>query len=132
MSTLIKTTLGITVAALFSANAHAGITSGTQSADETAKAPVSQTVKTIDGDGQVGQLTLYRVNSDPRKAAVLGALEEQRTDAYIVQDNEGELYINHLVPIETLPDPTLEVEIVDTYTTEYRGLVFTNKVLDEQ
>lgn len=132
MSTLIKTTLGMAAAALFSANAQAGIMSSAQSTDVKADAPVSQTVKTIDADGQVGELTIYRAEVDPRKSVVLGAFEEQETDAYIVQDNDGELYINHLVPIETLPDPTLDVEIVDTYTTEYRGLVFTNKVLDEQ
>jgi len=86
MRTLIKTTLGVTAAALFSANAHAGIMSDTQSTEVKVEAPVSKTVKTIDADGQVGQLTLYRVDSNPRKAAVLGALEEQTTEAYIVQD----------------------------------------------
>jgi len=128
MKIILKTTLGLSTAALLAATAQAGDTTSEASADTTA--PTTQIVKTIDADNQVGQLSIVRM--DKNNEAVLGAFEEQNTDAYIVQDNEGDLYINHLVAIEDLPNPDLDVETVETYEVTYRGMTFTNKVIDNQ
>lgn len=122
-----KLTLGLSTVALFASAAQAS-----QAPSETmdVKATTTQTVQTIDADGQVGQLTIIRIDEDNQ--AVLGAIEEQRTEAYIVQNNEGDLYINHLVPYEELPDPELDVEVVDTYEITYRGMTFTNKIVNAE
>lgn len=127
MKTILKITIGLSTAALFATTAQAGEVKS----DKMTKAVEStQTVKTIDGDNQVSQLTLVRMSDDSQ--AVLGAFEQQTTDAYIVQNNDGDLFINHLVLIEELPDPALNVEVIDTYEITYRGVTFTNKIVGEQ
>lgn len=126
MKTIAKVTLGLTMTALLATAAHA---EPVKSSDMTKTGESTQTVKTIDSDNQVSQLTLVRMNEDSQ--AVLGAFEQQTTDAYIVQNNAGDLFINHLVLIEELPDPSLDVETVETYEITYRGITFTNKIIGE-
>jgi hypothetical protein len=126
MKTIAKATLGLSTAALFATSAFAGQVKSDDTAKTTAP---SQTVKTIDSDNQVSQLTLVQMNENGQ--AVLGAFEQQTTDAYIVQNNTGDLFINHLVLIEDLPDPVLNVETIETFETTYRGMTFTNKVVGE-
>lgn len=120
MKTILKATLGLSITALLSTAAQAG---EAQASDVM----TPQTVQTIDSDNQVSQLTIVRMDED--REAVLGAFEQQNTDAYIVQDEDGDLYINHLVAVEDLPDPALEVEVVDTYEVTYRGVTYTNKII---
>jgi hypothetical protein len=127
MNTTLKLTFGLVTAALLTTTAYA---EGVKAPEMTKTVESTQTVKTIDADNQVSQLTLVRMNEDSQ--AVLGAFEQQNTDAYIVQDNDGDLFINHLVPIEELPDPALNVEVVETYEITYRGVTFTNKIVDGQ
>ncbi|MGJ8558861.1 MAG: hypothetical protein ACSHX3_01355 [Litorimonas sp.] len=127
MKMILKMTLGLSTAALFATTAQAG---EVKSDTMTKTVDATQTVKTIDADNQVSQLTLVQMSDDSQ--AVLGAFEQQTTDAYIVQNNNGELFINHLVPIEELPDPSLTVEVVDTYEITYRGITYTNKIVGEQ
>lgn len=127
MTIFLKLTLGLSTAVVFATTAYAQEIKPTEMTKTVAS---TQTVKTIDADNQVSQLTLVRMSEDSQ--AVLGAFEQQNTDAYIVQNNDGDLYINHLVPIEDLPDPALTVDVVDTYEITYRGVIYTNKVIDEQ
>ena len=129
MKTFIASTAGLLVASSFAMTAHAGGMTDKNKAEKTSD---TQIVQTIDADGQVGQLTIFEVADDHRNTAVLGALEQQNTDAYIVADEEGDLYINHLIPVSELPDPNLIVEAEETYTIEYRGMTFTNKVLRDE
>jgi methionyl-tRNA formyltransferase len=133
MTAIYKTTLGALSLALMAGTAQAGVTQAEmdKKADETL-VTTTQTVQTLDADGQVGQLTIVEVERNPELTAVLGALELQNTEAYIVQDNDGDLFINHLVPVEDLQDPTLVVDTVDTYEITYRGMTFTNKIVAEQ
>lgn len=126
MKMIIKATLGLTTTALLATAAHA---EQAKSTDMVQPVESTQTVKTIDSDNQVSQLTLVRTNENGQ--AVLGAFEKQTTDAYIVQNNDGDLFINHLVLIEELPDPVLDVETVETYEIIYRGITFTNKIVGE-
>ena len=114
-STLIFTT------ALFALPATAG---------DMDKAPESRTtvmVKTIDADGTVGDAQ-FRVDS-PRETAVLGALDVQTTEAYVVEDEAGNLFLNHVLTVADLPDPTLDPEVLDTVTVEHRGMTFTNRLV---
>jgi len=127
MKTILKITLGLSTAAIFATTAQA---EEVKPAEMTKTVATTQTVKTIDADNQVSQLTLARMSEDTQ--AVLGAFEQQNTDAYIVQNNDGALFINHLVLIEDLPDPTLSVDVVDTYEITHRGMTFTNKIIGEQ
>ena len=129
MKTILKTTLGVATAALLASTAQAG---EDKMVDADKTMTKTQTVRTIDADGQVGEITIFSADQDERKVAVLGAFSQQATEAYIVQDNEGDIFINHLVPVEALPDPNLDVEVIDTYEVTYRGMTFTNKVIAEQ
>ena len=121
-STLIFTT------ALFALPAAAGDMD--KMAGEKEKAPESRTtvmVKTIDADGAVGDAQ-FRVDS-PRETAVLGALDVQTTEAYVVEDEAGNLFLNHVLTVADLPDPTLDPEVLDTVTLEHRGMTFTNRLV---
>lgn len=128
MTALSKTALLGLSLALIAGSAQAGL--GQEKAEETKE--TVKTVQTLDADGQVGQLTIFEVEPNPELTAVLGALELQNTEAYIVQDNDGDLFINHLVPVEDLQDPTLLVDTVETYEITYRGMTFTNRVVADQ
>lgn len=127
MKTILKMTLGLSTSAIFATSAQA---EEGKPVEVTKTVSTTQTVKTIDADNQVSQLTLARMGEDNQ--AVLGAFEQQNTDAYIVQNNDGVLFINHLVLIEELPDPTLTVDVVETYEITHRGMTFTNKIIGEQ
>lgn len=127
MKTLTTASLGFGAAVLL-----AGIAMAAPEKPADAEITPTQTVRTIDADGKIGEITVYTVERTDRDTRVLGAFEQQETDAFIVQNNEGDLFINHLVPIQELPDTDLNVEVLDTYQIEYRGMVFTNTVIDER
>ena len=60
--------------------------------------------------------------------AVLGAIEYSGDPAYRVATSQG-TFIN-FVPDQIVP-VTTDVNEVDTYTYEYRGMTFTNRVVRE-
>lgn len=132
MKTMTATLTGLATATLFAATAQAADTSNMDSAAMTMTSETVRTVKTIDADGEVSMKTVTVMPTETRKTAVMSAFAEQNTDAYIVADADGELFINHLIPVAELPDPTLELDVIDTYTAEYRGMTFTNKVVTEE
>lgn len=125
MKTIIKMTTGLLATAAFATAAQANVDQDKINDDKSD----TRIVKTIDAQGQVGQLTILSIKNDDNKTAVLGAFEVQNTDAYIVENNAGDLFINHLIPVEDLPDPTLSVQTEDTYTFEYNGRTYTNRII---
>ena len=120
--------------ALLSTAAHAGDMHKAKTMDSASSMPVqSRTttmVKTIDADGQVG--TMQVMANTPRETAVLGALATQRTDAYVVEDSQGDLHLNHLVDVSELPEYRLDPQVIDTVTFEHNGMTFTNRVVRDQ
>ena len=126
MTRAITLSTAIAATALFAGTAHAG----DMSMKDAQMQPQSRTttmVKTMDADGQVGSMQV--VANTSRKTAVLGALAVQNTDAYVVEAPDGELFINHILNTSDLPDPSLDPDVLDTYTYEYRGMTFTNRVV---
>jgi hypothetical protein len=91
-------------------------------AEMTQKAETPQAVTT-----KSAVVTFTKTVEDPR---VLGAIA--RGDMYKVQDNDGIVYLNRFVPVSELPDPELNVETLDSYSYEYKGRVYTNKIVDEK
>lgn len=125
---IILTTALTSSLALMASTASAGEMNSSAKMDVKAQAQAqAKTVRTIDADGQVGQLTIVR--DDTEQTAVLGALAVQTTDAYVVRGQDGRLYINHVIAYDDLPDPSLSVKTVDEYQTNYNGMVFTNRVV---
>ena len=120
-------TLALATTALFATTAQAGAMKSQDTAIQPVQSRTTTMVKTIDADGQVGSMQV--VANTPRKTAVLGALAVQNTDAYVVEAPDGELFINHLIPVSELPDPALDPDVVDTYTYEHRGMTFTNRIV---
>ncbi|MGB6231715.1 MAG: hypothetical protein WBF53_16480 [Litorimonas sp.] len=123
--------LALATTALFATSAQAGVMSDDTTVKADAQSMTTRTVKTIDADGNVGMITVQAAATDMRRTAVLGAFEVQNTDAYIVEDNEGDLYINHLVPVEDLQEVDQDFAVVDSYTFEHRGMTFTNRIVAE-
>lgn len=62
------------------------------------------------------------------KTAVLEASETQ--DLIRVSDDEGNVFYNHVVNIEDLPETELDIEIQDTYTFEHNGRTYTNVIVE--
>ena len=60
---------------------------------------------------------------------VMGAVE--RSELIPVTDKEGNVYYNHFVPDSELFDASIDIETVDTYTYEYNGRIYTNKIVTE-
>lgn len=113
--------------ALLATTAQAGDMKTDMSAMQPVQSRTTTMVKTIDADGQVGQMTVTA--NTPRQTAVLGALATQTTDAYVVEDSQGDLHLNHLVDISELPEYRLDPEVIDTTTVQYRGMTFTNRIV---
>lgn len=47
----------------------------------------------------------------------------------VVRDAEGNIYYNQFVEIDELQDVDLDATVVDTFTYEYEGRVYTNKIV---
>ena len=60
---------------------------------------------------------------------VMGAIE--RSELIPVTDEEGKIYYNHFVADSDLFDASIDIETVDTYTYEYNGRIYTNKIVTE-
>ncbi len=125
------TLTGITVTALLFAgtNAFAGdqIKSDKPSADmKTTTEMTTETVVNEDAT-KSALVTFTKTDEDPR---VMGAIA--RGDMVRVQGNDGNVYLNRFVPVSDLPDPELDVDTVDSYTYEYKGRTYTNKVVNEK
>ena len=60
---------------------------------------------------------------------VMGAVE--RSELIPVTDEEGKVYYNHFVPDSDLFDASIDIETVDSYTYEYNGRIYTNKIVTE-
>ncbi len=56
---------------------------------------------------------------------VLGAVE--RGELIAVEGPDGRVYYNRLIPVSELPDPELNLRVVETFEVEHDGQVFTNK-----
>lgn len=48
-----------------------------------------------------------------------------------VQDQDGRIYYNRIIPLSELPDPDLDLRVLDTYDVNYAGEVYTNKIVQE-
>lgn len=97
------------VAALaFATSAHAG--------DMT---PTEVSAQTLDG---------AVVTAVPNtQYAVLGVVTRNGMTAYQVADSDGDVFLN-FVPRELEPVIT-DIDEIDTYTYEYRGMTFTNRIV---
>ena len=116
-------------ALLFAAtSAHAGDQNKTVDAKSEKTANMSQEMEMSETAAPTSAIvTFTKTSEDPR---VLGAIA--RGDMVKVQDNRGDVYLNRFVPVAELPDPELDVDTVESYTYEYNGRVYTNKVVNEK
>lgn len=76
---------------------------------------------------QENQLSSVTYIEMDKKSEVLGAIATG--DMIRVTDENGNVYINQTIPVEALPDPTLNVTTLDTETYQYKGRVYTNKTV---
>ena len=60
---------------------------------------------------------------------ILGAVENNSQQTFVVRDASGITFQNHIVAESELPDVTSDVDVVDTYTFEYKGQTYTNKIV---
>lgn len=73
------------------------------------------------------KVTMIRAEAE---AEVMGAVE--RGEFTAVEGPDGRIYYNHIVPVSELPDPELDIEVLDTFQVEYEGDVYTNKLVQDR
>lgn len=54
-----------------------------------------------------------------------------RGDLIAVEGPDGRIYYNRFIPVSELPDPELDLRVVDTFEVNYEGETYTNKVVQE-
>ena len=67
------------------------------------------------------------VETKTENTVVLSTIE--RSDLIPVTDQEGNVFYNRYVSADELFDASIDHKIVDTFTYEYQGRTFTNKVV---
>ena len=116
-----KATLFTAAAALaFAGTAHAGDMK--MKSDTTMT--TTQTTQVIEAERLDGPMITIVPNT---QFEVLGAVERNGETLYAIPASD-EVFYNH-VPND-LYDVTTDVDEVDTYTYEYRGMTFTNRVVE--
>jgi len=55
----------------------------------------------------------------------------EATNKTQVTDSNGDIFYNHYVAEDELLTVSQSVEIIDTYTFEYNGRIYTNKLIQE-
>ena len=63
------------------------------------------------------------------EAEVLGAVDS--SELIPVEGPDGQIYYNRFIPVSELPDPALELRVLDTVQINHEGEVFTNKIVQE-
>jgi len=122
------TLLAASTLLLAGTNAFAGDQMQADEMKTNTKAEMTQKAETPQAETtKSAVVTFTKTEEDPR---VLGAIA--RGDMVKVQDNNGIVYLNRFVPVSELPDPELKVDTVDTYTYEYNGRIYTNRIVDEK
>lgn len=53
-----------------------------------------------------------------------------QADAFIVRDEDGNVFYNHVVRQDELTDLSDDIEVVDTYTFSHEGDVYKNKIVE--
>ena len=84
---------------------------------------------------KVETLSVMTITTDARQedmlieasAEVRGAVE--RGEFTAVEGPDGRIYYNRNVPISELPDPELDLRVLDTVEVEYDNTVYTNKIV---
>jgi len=69
------------------------------------------------------------VTIDNQPTAVLGVIDRDGETLYRIADEDGNEFLN-FVP-DNLPEVTTDIDVIDEYTYEYRGITFTNRVVAE-
>lgn len=124
-----KTMTGFTITALLFAGTSAFAGEQVNADEANSNATVETTTNDTANEAETTSavVTFTKTEEDPR---VMGAIA--RGDMVRVQGNDGRVYLNRFVPVTELPDPELKVDTVDSYTYEYNGRTYTNKVVDEK
>lgn len=66
-----------------------------------------------------------------RDKTVLAATENKPSqDTFPVMDSDGNVYYNHIVKIDDLPEVEKDIDVVDTYTFVHDGVTYTNKIVE--
>lgn len=114
--------------ALFTATAALALAGTAHAGDMQAKtdmdAMTTQTTQVIEAERLDGPLITVVPNT---QFEVLGAVERDGGTFYAIPA-AGDVFYNH-VPAE-LTEVSTEVDEIDTFTYEYRGMTFTNRVVE--
>ena len=52
-------------------------------------------------------------------------------DLIPVEGPDGQIYYNRIIPVSDLPDPDLDLRVLDTIDIKYEGDVYTNKIVQD-
>lgn len=113
----LMTTLALSAAA-FAPSAFAGEVEKTAMVDE----PVMQM------ESDATEATIIAVRAEMPEEV----METVETSNFIaVEGPDGQIYYNHIVEVSELPDPELNLRVIETFEVAHDGAVYTNKLVEE-
>jgi hypothetical protein len=83
---------------------------------------------------------VMEMNNGATEAAVIAVradmpeevMETVETSNFIaVEGPDGQIYYNHIVEVSELPDPELNLRVIETFEVAHDGAVYTNKLVEE-
>jgi len=55
----------------------------------------------------------------------------ERGELVAVQSVDGRVFYNRTIPVSELPDPELNIRVLEKFDVEHNGQVFTNKIVEK-
>ena len=75
------------------------------------------------------QSVVIEAAAETRQAVLNQRADRGHQDLRPVTDESGQIFYNHIVPREDLFKVDYDVNVVGTYTFEYNGKIYTNKIV---
>lgn len=85
----------------------------------------------VEAEDMTSETTEARVIAIPVETETEVLSTTESNDLIPVQGPDGRIYYNRIIPVSELPDPDLDIRVLDTYTVNYEGEVYTNKIVQE-
>lgn len=97
--------------------------------DSTAKENVQMAM--VESQDMTAESTEARIIAIPAETETEVLSTTESSDLIPVQGPDGRIYYNRIIPVSELPDPDLDLRVLDTYNVNYEGEVYTNKIVQE-
>jgi len=83
---------------------------------------------------------VMKIESNATEATIIAVRAEmpvevmdtvETSDFVAVEGPDGQIYYNHIVDISELPDPEINLRVIETFEVTHDGIVYTNKIVED-